>query len=413
MTLAGSVRQRVCSRGSVSSIAKPLSLQISPASLRSFSQSAQPQQPQQPQQQPPKGIRQGTLFAILACTGLGATIYAVLEYYSAFTEWPEAVRGDIRFAVKAHKAGDTKRALEGYRKVIDTGRELSEEEYKAIGVSKAITLTGVQIACATLLSLSERPSDAHHELADALSYLLSGDVKKGDAETHRCIALAVKLGDMAYRARERSQAEQYYEWALAEMFRVSRAEKERKENDKEHTKGDEQLNLMTHQLNLPKWVSVSDLGGTLERLAALYSEQGRPEAAAPLYMQAISLLMPPQPFRHTPPSTSDRCRAALLMTNLSSVLTSHPSSKNLDNALQWANKAVELVEYSQNSDDDKVCNHTLAVGLFNVGVLHEMLNAPNAAVDSYGRAYRHSDKHNLIAAKLQSKEALRRVENGN
>lgn len=38
-----------------------------------------------------------------------------------------------------------------------------------------------------------------------------------------------------------------------------------------------------------------------------------------------------------------------------------------------------------------------------------MLKHPNEAVRHYDRAVKHSERHGLINAKLQSKEALRRV----
>lgn len=251
---------------------------------------------------------------------------------------------------------------------------LPDREYAGLGVSKSLVVTGLHISLAQVLELSERVRDAQVELSSALSYLLSIP-HKSPSETHRCIALSVKLGDMSYKMRD-TTAENYYEWALEEMFRVSRVEKERKEQVKreapEKSDDNTQLSLMTHQLNLPKWVSVSDLGACLERLAAIYAEQGQAARAVPLYMQAITLLMPPQKFRAAQPPTSDKCRAALLMTNLSSVLTAHPSSRNLDTALQWANKAIDVVEHADGSDADKICNHTLAVGLFNIGVLNEV-----------------------------------------
>ncbi|EOR02033.1 hypothetical protein J056_003709 [Wallemia ichthyophaga EXF-994] len=385
-------------------------------------------------QQPPKGIRQGTLFAILACTGLGVTIYSLLEYYSAFNQWPPSLRADLRLAVKAQRGRDYNRAEEHWRRVIDRAEQLPESEFESeggLGVSKPLVVTGLHISLAHMLEVvgrsegggsgkaGERISDAHRLLSTALSYLLRQQHKEDapPAETHRAIALAVKLGDMAYTMRSTS-AQHYYEWALDEMFRVSRVEKARKENESERD-GEKALekqpdnthahSLMTHQLDLPKWVAVSDLGGCLERLAAIYGESGHAEMAIPLYMQAITLLLPPPTFRLHQPSTSDTCRAALLMTNLASVLTAHPSSKNLDNALKWADKAVDLVTHADSAHSDKICNHTLAVGLFNVGVLNEMLNHPSTALDNYNRASEHSDKYGLVAAKLQSKEASRRV----
>ena len=62
------------------------------------------------------------------------------------------------------------------------------------------------------------------------------------------------------------------------------------------------------------------------------------------------------------------------MTNLSQILTINPSTKNLKTALTWANKSVDVTEHAINlsSNSSNICDKTLAVGYFNIGVLNEV-----------------------------------------
>ena len=62
---------------------------------------------------------------------------------------------------------------------------------------------------------------------------------------------------------------------------------ERKKDDKDEDA------LLVGELGLPSWVTKTDMGGALETLGNLYARRGNVEYAMPLYLQTISLLLPP------------------------------------------------------------------------------------------------------------------------
>jgi hypothetical protein len=72
--------------------------------------------------------------------------------------------------------------------------------------------------------------------------------------------------------------------------------------------------ILVGELGLPTWVSKSDMGGTLETLGNLYARKGNVEYAMPLYMQTISLLLPPPQMRKQEPSIADKCHAATVVS---------------------------------------------------------------------------------------------------
>ncbi|TIC03062.1 hypothetical protein E3Q17_01052 [Wallemia mellicola] len=367
----------------------------------------------QTQAQQPRGIRQGTLFGLLACTGLGVTIYTVLEYYSLFREWPEDIRNDVRLGIKFKHVGDFDKSIAAFTTAIEKGRNLSDESYKQMGVSKTIALTGLQISLSNVYELANTPQNALAVLQDALSSLLALE-SPSSSEQHRSIALSQKMGDLCLRFGQQDAAEKYYEWGIEQMLKIG-LKMDKNSEIKRATDGEV---ILVHELELPNWVSKSDLGASLERLAGLFAERGRPADAVPLYVQTISLLLPPKEKRTRDPTSDERCRAGLLMSNLSQVLTTHPSTKNLKTALSWADKSVDIVENAVENTkrDDKrsrICDHTLAVGLFNLGVLNEMLKNSGKAKEQYTKAIAKSEEIGLLQGKLQAKDGLRRINNNN
>lgn len=75
--------------------------------------------------------------------------------------------------------------------------------------------------------------------------------------------------------------------------------------------------ILVGELGLPTWVTKTDLGGTLETLGNHYARKGNVEYAMPLYLQTISLLLPPPQARKHEPSTGDKCHAATIVSVLS------------------------------------------------------------------------------------------------
>ncbi|SNX82589.1 uncharacterized protein MEPE_01295 [Melanopsichium pennsylvanicum] len=92
-------------------------------------------------------------------------------------------------------------------------------------------------------------------------------------------------------------------------------------------------------LDLPPWVSKLDLLASIESLGTFYASKNLAEYAVPLYLQTLSILLPPNPSSGGP-TASERCKAGLVMNNLSQLL----SGSNVKDATKWALKGLEVTD---------------------------------------------------------------------
>lgn len=93
-------------------------------------------------------------------------------------------------------------------------------------------------------------------------------------------------------------------------------------------------------LDLPAWVTKLDLLSSIEALGTFYAGKGLPEYAVPLYLQTLSILLPPTNQSTRSPTASERCKAGLIMNNLSQLL----SGSNVKDATKWALKGLDITD---------------------------------------------------------------------
>ena len=213
----------------------------------------------------------GTLFSILACTGLGVTIYSVLEFYTKFTTWPPEIRNDLRLAVKCKNVNDIHKSEEAFRKALEKSQDLPEHQFKP---TKLLAITGIQISLASLFEQSD-PSLSINELKVAFETLLKHKNTLNSSELHRAIAISQKIGDLSFKSGNLTNAEHYYQWGVESMLKIGldNTHKSTPNVDKDNY----QNQVLVYDLNLPNWVSRSDLGASLERLGALFAQRGEPK----------------------------------------------------------------------------------------------------------------------------------------
>lgn len=72
--------------------------------------------------------------------------------------------------------------------------------------------------------------------------------------------------------------------------------------------------MLVGELDLPPWVGKNDLGATLEALGNFYAGKRNVEYAMPLYLQSISLLLPPPKADKPEPGSADKCHAATIVS---------------------------------------------------------------------------------------------------
>lgn len=413
-------------------------------------------------------IKAGVLFAGLSALALVFTSYGVWEYFSAFRVWPKELREPLRAALKARNRGKLNRSAKHFREALDLARTLDPSR---LGDDILLKTTGIAIALADVLEQDNRMQEAAHTYLDALdevlqrgAYAHAAPAVRTPQERMRGVALAQKIGDMASHGvtlppldmgetlQTEDPAEGYLSWSVSELLRLVQAQ--------ERTGASP---VMLADLHLPPWVDTQEVGGSIEALGAFYARHDVAEYAVPLYLQAITLLLPPKHTGRAPPTVADRCRAAVLMNNISQVLAQgkrpplpsdapHPSVAPLDQAVAWAAKGLDLatitnyragflselpaeeqqwllhfnrldphkvgpvaqqVEAQSAARLEQVKSQCLGVQfvlLYNLGMFHEMRGEKLTARTLFVRAARHADALGLREARTQCARSIRRLD---
>ncbi|KAG8913655.1 hypothetical protein FRC02_005362 [Tulasnella sp. 418] len=110
------------------------------------------------------------------------------------------------------------------------------------------------------------------------------------------------------------------------------------------------------------------------------------------------------------------------MNNLASLFaTPTPAHRNVNipQAKAWASKALEIVTKARESyvvkstnqltEDQMLCEETVAVVLFNLGMLSEMGRQEGEAMEHYERALRQSETIGMDEGVAEAKDALKRL----
>ncbi|KAG2036750.1 hypothetical protein BDR03DRAFT_865447 [Suillus americanus] len=390
-----------------------------PAVCRGFSSTTPPQSTI-------GGVRVSKLFAALLTLGIGATGLGLYEFYTSFTLWPEQVRGDLRAGIKARNQGDLSLSERYITRAFQTALSLP---YQTFAPDPYLKLSGIASLLSEVASDRAGPSEQNSPLPDAektpstvvegapgwSSYTLSNE------ERLRRVALAYKLGQLASE-RDLDEEKKWLIWAVEEVLRLSGLGMTNANSDT-NTKAHENSGFSAlEDLELPSWMSKTDLGAPLEALGALYAKKGRIEYAMPLYLQAISLLLPPKVNNV---SIEDRCRAAQLMNNLSELIMRRPPTPEVRaQAEAWARQALGIIEraqvqpgssqwfgWGQPADDGReVCEQALGVVLFNLGSLREMSSDLDGAKKLFEKSAEQCSKVGIREGVVEAQEALRRVE---
>lgn len=132
------------------------------------------------------------------------------------------------------------------------------------------------------------------------------------------------------RRAAREAAERHLVWSVEELLRLARTDGNGAGlaggNSPDVPSASSATALA--DLELPPWVTRMDLLGSIESLGSFYAAQGRAEYAVPLYLQALQLLVPAGPDGKprskpggAPVTVADRCRAAVVLNNLSHTLS--------------------------------------------------------------------------------------------
>ncbi|KAG8728991.1 hypothetical protein FRC12_021334, partial [Ceratobasidium sp. 428] len=330
------------------------------------------------------GSRVSTIFTGLILIGIGVTTYGLYEFYSTFTTWPKDLRGDLRSAVKAEYQGELKISEAYFRRALDKAQALTPNQ---LGGQYHLKVSGIAIALAAVLEKQNNLHGAYETYAHAFANIIRVPPPPAPApilsgpERMRAIGLSMKLAELASRFGQHEEEERYLVFGVEEILRMVKEQSEAAQAPNDQAA---ETSNPKQELVLPPWVSHTDAGSVLERLAEFYSKTGKPDYAVPLYLQAISILLPPKSTNRAPTIT-DRCRGAMLMNNLAEIFATPTASRkaNIEQATAWAKKGLAVAQKargeiaantgkkSSSDDPTPVCESVLAVLVYNLGMLSE------------------------------------------
>jgi len=373
------------------------------------------------------GSRVSTIFTGLIVLGISVTTYGLYEFYSTFTTWPKDLRGDLRSAVKADMQGDHKISEAYFRRVLDKAQKLPPQE---LGSEHHLKISGIAIALAAVLEKQNNLHGAYETYASAFADILRPPPPPAQApvlsgpERMRAVGISMKLGELAARFGQQEEEERYLVFGVEEVLRMAKEQSGSARADGDGAVGSGELK---QDLVLPSWVSHTDAGSVLERLAEFYSRTGRPDYAVPLYLQALSILLPPSKSQSRTPTITDRCRGALLMNNLAEIFAKSSSSRkaDIDQATAWAKKGVAVAQKARSeitrdttgkskpksSEDDpaSICESVLAVLVYNLGMLSEKKDDVKGAQAFFKQALHQSAAAGFEEGKIEAEKGIART----
>ncbi|KAG8874201.1 hypothetical protein FRB98_008584 [Tulasnella sp. 332] len=375
----------------------------------------------------------GPVLTTLLAIGILGIGYGIYDMYSTFNTWPKEIRQDLRVAVRAKHTGDYRTSAAYFQKAYGTAISLSDP-VASLGQDHIMKINAISLSLADALENYDLPA-AYSVYETALADLRSDAM--GTSERARAVGIAIKLGDIGerllklqainpskaaqYGPEDDAEVEEYYNWAVTTILKAANPTALAKPDE---VKGDKET-PPTEQLVLQNFVDGVELTSVMEIVADYYRRRGRPDYAAPLYLHAISTLLPvtgakPEgnlfQFGTQGPSVRDRCIAATLMNNLASLLAS-TGMTNLNQGKAWAEKgrqiaqkaADELSPRPSDRDQRAECETALAVISFNLGMLNELSKDSDLAYQNYEEALRRSQAIGMIEGVHEARDAIKRL----
>ncbi|KAG9126088.1 hypothetical protein FRC07_004931 [Ceratobasidium sp. 392] len=331
------------------------------------------------------------------------------------------LRSDLRSAVKAEYQGEFKISEAYFRRAWDKAQALTPEQ---LGGEYHLKVSGIAIALAAVLEKQNKLREAYETYTHAFANIIRVPPPPAPApvlsgpERMRAVGLSMKLAELASRFGQREDEERYLVFGVEEILRKV---KEESEAAPAFDGQAADISSPKQELVLPSWVSHTDAGSVLERLAEFYTKTGKPDYAVPLYLQALSILLPPSKSTNRTPTITDRCRGALLMNNLAEIFATPTSSRKADieQAAAWAKKGLavaqkargEIVPDKKPSSDDPtpICESVLAVLVYNLGMLSEKKDDIKGAQAFFKQALNQSVSAGFEEGKVEAEKAIART----
>ncbi|KAG0146757.1 hypothetical protein CROQUDRAFT_132927 [Cronartium quercuum f. sp. fusiforme G11] len=309
----------------------------------------------------------------------GAIAYA---FYEPTPIFPKPIKEHLRKALRSEKKSEIDDAQEHFR----VAYEISK------GKIDWMKRSGIGIRWATMLENLDRLEEAKKIYEIVYADLLAA---KGLTEPERMRAVAV-AHKLAVLSQDDQDIEAYLTWSVEEVLRITLPTDQNQEN---------QQKIIMGEIELPEWASGAQVGPCLEALGDFYARKNHPKYSLPLYLQALSILLPPPP-RRTQPTISDKCHAATLMNNIAHLLV--PSS--IQDATSWASRSLAVAETALAIDPSaQECLGVKLVAFQNLGTLAEMEGKRDKAREWFSGAKDLASMFGLESVVGRARDGLSRV----
>ncbi|KAI8818626.1 uncharacterized protein EV422DRAFT_537716 [Fimicolochytrium jonesii] len=323
-----------------------------------------------------RGVPAGIILSLIPLA-LAAAWYA----YTYNTFPPSSRRYVRRATMKHYYTNDPQGAVVEYLRAV--------EECKKAGLADhSNEITGLLLRLAELYDERlESPREAVTVYSSVLGLLyedLSKDAGSAGTEHNRkMVGIAQKLGDIYARSGDDQQrlklAERYYEWGIQRMLGFKNPPPLIYDDDEladsRADAADEPTASSVPKLPPapPQWVAPSDLGASVEALAAVYRKQGKSILSLSVYMRALGALQ--NDFTVQGPARF--CRQAILENNIAECyLDLAPiNEKYANEARTWAGRSLTHAQQA----GPETCGDCLICAKCNLGEVAR-------ALKDFGRA---------------------------
>lgn len=346
----------------------------------------------------------------------GSILFLYIPWYyktvivKPYHNFPEPVAKKLRRALFYSRGQwlDIREANKYFRQALALADELGMDPFSD-------EIMGVKYVIAQLFEDS-----GHYSLAVDVLEIMRADCKKWVAEysdkhwnngnrsrvKKNMIQINLKLGQL-YDIKYINEPENG-EKVLVEAVEDALRERERRKRDGEKP-------------GEGPWLSDEEMGGLLEGLGTHYEQFDSHYLAAPLFVRALELC---------PPSS---CHSVVLMNNISSCLVqqtppshtdaitmspapsdfpvsnSAPRSLLIDQARQWATRALEQAATIKAENRTEECDMGCAVATHNLGEFFEMEGRIKEAKQKYEEASKLSRSVGFAEGQANAKAGLRRL----
>ena len=134
-----------------------------------------------------------------------------------------------------------------------------------------LKLSGIAITLSEVLEEDGQPKKAYETYVTSLEHLKQHWASLTGEERLRAISIGQKLGEMAdtYQLGDEEE-ERWLTWSVEEVLKLAKDNGSPRPDEKS-----QDSHMVLSELELPKWVSVTDIGAPLEALGAFYARSGK------------------------------------------------------------------------------------------------------------------------------------------